>query len=91
MEITKKQITSTYIHQVAPYALKGTFVVTEGADKLDDFKAEIFSDQGAYKGNAFLKDGVIKYNFNDVAADEMTAICAACEECVAEATKNINA
>lgn len=91
MEILKKSIISTFKEKGEVYSFSGTFQVEEGATTLSDFKADIYGESDAYKGNVYLREEALKYNFSNVDAEEATAIIAACEACVAEATKTINA
>lgn len=91
MEIIKKSIISTFKKKGEVYSFSGTFQVEEGATTLSDFKADIYGESDAYKGNVYLREEALKYNFSNVDAEEATAIITACEACVAEATKTINA
>lgn len=85
MEILKKSIISTFKKRGEVYSFSGTFQVEDGATTLSDFKADIYGESNAYKGNAYLRGEALKYNFSNVDAEEATAIIAACEACVDEA------
>lgn len=75
---------TTFSHEVAPYTLKGEFVKEEGKAGLEQFNVEIFEEH-IHKGNAYLLEGELKYNFNSVPRAEMPTLCDAAENCLAEA------
>lgn len=83
MTIKEIKVTKTFEYKVEPYTLNGSFVSSENS--LVQFNADIKGEGGAYKGNAYLSDGELRYNFSNVAPIEVGEIAAVCEAALAEA------
>lgn len=83
MTIKEIKVTKTFEYAAEPYTLNGNFVSKEEA--LESFNADIKGEGGAYKGNAYLRDGELRYNFSNVDPTEVSEIAAVCEAALAEA------
>ncbi len=81
--IVEIKVTKTFEYAAEPYTLNGSFVSSENS--LEVFNADIKGEGGAYKGNAYLRDGELRYNFSNVDPTEVGEIAAACEAALAEA------
>lgn len=88
MTIKEIRVTKTFEYKAEPYTLTGDFGYSDAAKKIDSFNAEITAlnnNPQPRKGNVYLRDGELRYNFNNVDPAEVGKIAAACEAAFAEA------
>lgn len=88
MTIKETKVTKAFEYEAEPYTLSGDFVYSDTAKKIDSFNAEINAvkaNERNRKGNVYLKDNALRYNFNNVDPAEVGKIAAACEAAFAEA------
>lgn len=83
MTIKETKVTKTFEYVAEPYTLNGSFVSKKEA--LESFNADINGEGGAYKGNAYLRDGELRYNFSNVDPTEVGEIDEVVKACLAEA------
>lgn len=88
MTIKETKVTKAFEYAAEPYTLTGEFVYLDTAKEIDSFNAEITAlnnNPQPRKGNVYLRDGALRYNFNNVDPAEVGKIAAACEAAFAEA------
>lgn len=88
MTIKETKVTKDFEYKAEPYTLSGDFVYSDTVKKIDSFNAAINAVSNNFqpqKGNVYLRDGELHYNFNNVNTAEVGKIAAACEAAFAEA------
>lgn len=97
MTIKETKVTKTFKEEANPYVLDGNFVYTETINEagekentLKTFNVNIKNPEEKnsprdYKGNAYLDEDNLRYNFSDVDPVEVGEIAAVCEAAFAEA------
>lgn len=97
MTILETKVTKTFEAEANPYVLDGNFVyaqtINEAGEKENTLKTfnvniknpEEKSPQKSFKGNAYLDEGNLRYNFSDVNPEEVSKIDSIVAACLAEA------
>ena len=85
-----KTIGASFRYEDEQYKFNGNYTANESDKSLISLTIS-FNVNGAYKGNAFLDAGELKYNFTNVKPAEVDPIIQHCETCVEELKAAINA
>ena len=88
--LENKTIGASFKYEIEQYNYNGNYTANESDKSLISLTIS-FNVNGAYKGNAFLKAGELKYNFTNVKPAEIDLIVQHCETCVEELKAAINA
>lgn len=88
--LENKTIGASFKYEDEQYNYNGNYTANESDKSLISLIIS-FNVNGAYKGNAFLEAGELKYNFTNVKPAEIDLIVQHCETCVGELKTAISA
>lgn len=82
IEITNKTSGASFVYTEDNKKVSGSYVVNENKE-FATLNGSLYIND-AYKGNAYIEDGEVKYTFQNVSASEIPALISAMDACKAE-------